>query len=72
MRIHFEGVFVANADGSLVVASSQYISSEFDQLNKASWLIMSFALGVCASQPLVSSLSIQKPPVANFCLLSVW
>ncbi|KAL6248669.1 hypothetical protein RBB50_004924 [Rhinocladiella similis] len=51
------GVFVANADGSLVVASSQYISSEFDQLNKASWLIMSFALGVCASQPLYGKLS---------------
>ncbi|KIW21654.1 hypothetical protein PV08_02234 [Exophiala spinifera] len=51
------GVFVANADGSLVVASSQYISSEFHQLDKASWLIMSFTLGVCASQPLYGKLS---------------
>lgn len=44
---------MANADGSLVIASSQHIASEFHELSKASWLVTSFMLAVCASQPLV-------------------
>ncbi|KAI1626106.1 major facilitator superfamily domain-containing protein [Exophiala viscosa] len=51
------GVFVANADGSLVIASSQHIASEFHELSKASWLVTSFMLAVCASQPLYGKLS---------------
>ena len=48
------GVFIANADGSLVIASSQHIVSEFHALSDASWLVTSHVLAQCASQPLVS------------------
>lgn len=51
------GVFVANADGSLVVASSQYIASEFDALSNAQWLVTSFGLAQAASQPMYGKLS---------------
>lgn len=51
------GVFVANADGSLVVASSQQIASEFNTLSNASWIITSFILAQCATQPLYGKLS---------------
>jgi hypothetical protein len=48
-------VFIANADASLVVASSQHIASEFHALSNASWLITSYGLAQCASQPLVGT-----------------
>ncbi|EXJ54204.1 hypothetical protein A1O7_09541 [Cladophialophora yegresii CBS 114405] len=51
------GVFVANLDGSLIIASSQQIASEFDALSSASWLVTSFVLALCASQPLYGKLS---------------
>jgi MFS family permease len=51
------GIFVANADGSLVIASSQQIASEFDALANASWIVTSFTLAQCASQPLYGKLS---------------
>ncbi|ERF75699.1 hypothetical protein EPUS_01529 [Endocarpon pusillum Z07020] len=51
------GVFVANADGSLVVASSQQIASEFNAMFDAQWLVTSFVLAQCASQPLYGKLS---------------
>ncbi|KPI41291.1 Vacuolar membrane amino acid uptake transporter fnx2 [Cyphellophora attinorum] len=51
------GVFVANADGSLVIASSQHIASEFEQLSQASWLVTSYVLAQCAAQPLYGKLS---------------
>lgn len=51
------GVFVANADGSLVVASSQQIASEFNALANASWIVTSFVLAQCATQPLYGKLS---------------
>lgn len=51
------GVFVANADGSLVIASSQHIASEFQRLSQASWLVTSYVLAQCASQPLYGKLS---------------
>ncbi|KAK8212925.1 hypothetical protein M8818_003090 [Zalaria obscura] len=51
------GVFVANADGSLVIASSQKIASDFNALNSASWLVTSYVLAQCASQPLYGKLS---------------
>ena len=50
-----QGVFIANADASLVVASSQHIASEFHALSNASWLITSYGLAQCASQPLVGA-----------------
>jgi MFS family permease len=51
------GVFVANADVSLVIASSQHIASEFQQLSHASWLVTSYGLAQSASQPLYGKLS---------------
>lgn len=51
------GVFVANADGSLVIASSQHIASEFEKLSQASWLVTSYVLAQSASQPLYGKLS---------------
>lgn len=51
------GVFVSNADGSLVVASSQSIASEFNALSDASWLVTSFILAQCAIQPTYGKLA---------------
>ncbi|KAH8655148.1 major facilitator superfamily domain-containing protein [Tricladium varicosporioides] len=51
------GVFVANADVSLVLATSGIISSEFDQLGNAGWLITSYTLAMCASQSMYGKLS---------------
>lgn len=50
-------MFVANADGSLVIASSQQIASEFDALLNAQWLVTSYGLAQCASQALYGKLS---------------
>lgn len=49
-----QGVFLANTDGSLVLATSGTISSEFNDLNNAGWLISSYTLAMCATQSLVS------------------
>ncbi|RMD40225.1 hypothetical protein DV735_g4906, partial [Chaetothyriales sp. CBS 134920] len=51
------GVFVAHADSSLVIASSQSIASEFNSLSSAQWLVISYGLAQCASQPLYGKLS---------------
>ncbi|EPE32005.1 MFS general substrate transporter [Glarea lozoyensis ATCC 20868] len=51
------GVFIANADVSLVLATSGTISSEFDQLGNAGWLITSYTLAMCAAQSLYGKLS---------------
>jgi hypothetical protein len=48
------GVFIASADGSLVIATSSEIASEFHRLSEASWLVTAYTLGQCAFQPLVS------------------
>jgi MFS family permease len=53
----FEGVFISNADGSLVLATYGIISSEFGAFGDASWLTTGFALSVCAIQPLTGKLS---------------
>jgi hypothetical protein len=47
------GVFVANADSSLVLATSGTISSEFQDFENAGWLITSYMLAMCATQSLV-------------------
>ena len=60
----YAGVFVANLDGTLIIASSQQIASEFNVLSNASWLITSFVLALCASQPLVrASFNLNRPAV---------
>jgi hypothetical protein len=52
-----QGVFISNADGTLVLATYGTISSEFGALGNASWLTTSYALALCASQPIVGKLS---------------
>lgn len=47
------GVFIAQADSSVVLATSQDIASEFSALSGASWLITTYTLAQCACQPLV-------------------
>lgn len=51
------GVFIANADGTLVLATYGTISSEFHAFGAASWLTTSFSLAVCSVQPLTGKLS---------------
>lgn len=51
--LHFPGVFIANVDGSLVLATFGAISSEFNDLGNAGWLISSYTLAMCATQSLV-------------------
>jgi hypothetical protein len=48
------GVFISNADGSLLLATNGWIASEFNDLENASWLVTSYVLTLCAVQPLVS------------------
>ncbi|KAL8699434.1 MAG: hypothetical protein Q9224_001413 [Gallowayella concinna] len=48
------GCFIANADGSIVLATYGTISSETGNLSNGSWLIVTFMLAVCAVQPTVS------------------
>ncbi|OBT43074.1 hypothetical protein VE00_05542 [Pseudogymnoascus sp. WSF 3629] len=51
------GVFIANADGSLLLATNGWIASEFNDLENASWLVTSYVLTLCAAQPLYIKLS---------------
>lgn len=51
------GVFVANIDSSLVLATNSAIASSFSQLQRASWLTTSYVMGNCAAQPIVGKLS---------------
>ncbi len=47
------GIFVGNADGSILLATHAIIASEFNDLKNSSWLITSFALAGAATQALV-------------------
>lgn len=47
------GVFVSQADVSLVMATYATIASEFDSLEKGSWLLSSYLLASCVTQPMV-------------------
>jgi hypothetical protein len=49
------GVFISNADGSLLMATHPIIASEFDALRDSTWLLTSFSLAGAAMQPLVST-----------------
>ncbi|PBP26330.1 MFS general substrate transporter [Diplocarpon rosae] len=51
------GVFMSNADGSLVLATFGTVSSEFGALGDASLLTTSYSLATCAVQPISSKLS---------------
>jgi hypothetical protein len=49
-----KGVFIAQMDGSFVLATNAKIASEFGQLSNSSWIIVSYSLAMCAVQPCVS------------------
>lgn len=51
------GVFVSNADGTLVLATYATISSEFGAFENAAWLSTSYTLAMCAIQGIVGKLS---------------
>ncbi|CAJ2513180.1 Uu.00g012990.m01.CDS01 [Anthostomella pinea] len=51
------GVFVANSEGSLVVASFGHIASEFNDLENGSWLLTSYVLAMAVAQPMYGKLS---------------
>ncbi|KAJ5619460.1 hypothetical protein N7510_003444 [Penicillium lagena] len=46
------GVFIANAEGSLVLATNSQIASDLGRLEDASWLVTSYILAMTAAQPL--------------------
>lgn len=47
------GIFVAQTDGSILMATHAIIASEFNALKNSSWLIISFSLAGAATQTLV-------------------
>lgn len=47
------GVFVSQADVTLVMATLSNISSEFGELERGSWLLSSALLASCVTQPMV-------------------
>lgn len=47
------GVFVSQADSTLVLASYGQIASDFGSLQDASWLMSSYMLATCVAQPIV-------------------
>jgi hypothetical protein len=49
----FKGVFVANADTTIILATNSTIASNFLQLGYASWLTTSYILAMAAAQPVV-------------------
>ncbi|KAI9374313.1 major facilitator superfamily domain-containing protein [Aspergillus egyptiacus] len=51
------GEFISNADGTLVMAATARISSEFNSLQGAAWLSTGYTLGVCVAQPMYGKLS---------------
>jgi MFS family permease len=51
------GVFIANVDSSLVLATNSAISSSFSQLRSASWLTTSYVMATCSAQPIVGKVS---------------
>ncbi|KAJ4416609.1 hypothetical protein N0V85_002210 [Neurospora sp. IMI 360204] len=51
------GIFVAQTDGSILMATHAIIASEFNALKNSSWLIISFSLAGAATQTLYGKLS---------------
>jgi hypothetical protein len=60
-----KGIFVAHADGSILLATHPIIASEFNDLENSSWLITGFALAGAATQTLVSCSQLLIHPTAN-------
>lgn len=61
------GVFTANADGSLVLATHSTIASEFGNLQASSWLMTAFALAGASFQNVVRQ-TVLVNPLAYACL----
>ena len=55
------GVFIANVDVSIILATYSTISSEFESLENASWLVVTYSLAMCAIQPSVCCTTAIKP-----------
>ncbi|CAG9977193.1 unnamed protein product [Clonostachys byssicola] len=55
--IQIVGVFISQADATLVLATYGTIASEFNDLQNGSWLISSYMLAMCTAQPLYGKLS---------------
>ncbi|QKX53239.1 uncharacterized protein TRUGW13939_00315 [Talaromyces rugulosus] len=51
------GVFIANAEGSFVLATNSQIASDLGSPKDASWLVTSYILAMSAAQPLYGKLS---------------
>lgn len=51
------GVFVSQADTTLVMATFAQISSEFGDLDSGSWLLSSYMLAACITQPIYGKIS---------------
>ncbi|KAF1813933.1 MFS general substrate transporter [Eremomyces bilateralis CBS 781.70] len=51
------GAFMGQVDGCIMMATYGLISSEFNQLENATWLLSSYMLAACVSQPLYGKLS---------------
>jgi uncharacterized RDD family membrane protein YckC len=49
------GIFVAHADGTILLATHPIIASEFNDLANSTWLITGFTLAGAATQALVLS-----------------
>lgn len=47
------GVFISNADGSIVLATYGIMSSELGSLANASWIVVTYGLTMCAVQSMV-------------------
>lgn len=50
------GIFVAQTDTSILMATHAIIASEFNALKDSSWLIISFSLAGAATQTLVRNI----------------
>lgn len=64
------GVFISNADASLVLATYGVISSELGSLANASWIVVTYGLATCAVQsvvswPLFHANASYEPPVSK-------
>ncbi|EME79349.1 uncharacterized protein MYCFIDRAFT_190289 [Pseudocercospora fijiensis CIRAD86] len=51
------GVFLANVDASLVLATYGQVASTFGDLENGSWILSSFILAQCVAQPLYGKLA---------------
>ena len=65
------GVFISNADASLVLATYGVISSELGSLANASWIVVTYGLAICAVQSMVSGPSLHanasyQPPISKY------